>query len=575
MLTLTGPHGGLRALLEPRKAIRHFLKIARKETGADCGSFILLNPNTGFLDIESSFGMNAKMRNIKIPMGKGIIGWVASTGHAVRIADVRKDRKYIAADPTIRSEMAIPVDIHGQILGVINLDSRSLGHFTAEHEHQIVRLAHEAAEWLQHGWEIFNLRIRDEQLNTLVQMGRSIVSQTNLEDAVQRIVRNGARLMKTRVCSLMLLSRDGRDLSLRASVGTGVRYQHRPPVRVDESLVGVVIKRMKAVTISDVQKDPRFQEVGMARREGLVSLLSVPLIFSAKPIGVLNVYTKEPRRFSNQEIKMFQTLADLSAVAVEKTRLLTRVVDTEENLRQSERLSALGLLAAEVAHEIRNPLTVMQMLFHSLVTSTPMDAAAQKDASIIEDKMLHMNRIVDQILSLVRSAEPIKEPLVVGQMIDDITLLIRHKLTRQNIEIRRVLADPLPRVLADRAQLEQALLNLILNASGAMPEGGVLTLGAAVEKYEETTYVAISVRDNGVGMTPAQVDNLFAPFLTTKVQGTGIGLALVKRIMENHHGKITVASRKDKGTKFSLLLPIADSVYAHPQPAARQGLALR
>ncbi len=554
---VTPPASGLNLglFLDPKRAISHFLEIGIGKTGATCGSFILINPNTGLLDIEATRGMPLRIRRTKLHLGEGVTGWVATTGKAMRIPDVRKERKYVTVLPKVRSELAVPVEHQGQVLGVINLDSVHLAHFSEEHERAMTGLAAEAAEWLRYGWELTALRAKDQQLNALVQMGRSIVSMTGLDETLSGIVANGARLMKTRVCSLMLLGPDKKELVLRAACGAGLRYQNRPPLRVDESLVGAVVKRKKPCIVFNVETDPRYHEVAMAREEGLVSMLAVPLIFAAEAIGVLNVYTDELHRFSNQEIKLLQTLADLSAVAIERTRLLTRVVDTEESLRQSERLSALGLLAAEVAHEIRNPLTVMQMLFHSLVSSTPMNAAASEDARIIEEKMRHMNRIVDQILSLVRSAEPIKEPVDLGHMIDDIVLLVRHKLHRQGIEIRRDSEAPLPPARVDRAQIEQAILNLVLNAVGAMPEGGALTIGTSMEEAEGESYFSITVRDNGVGMSAEQIDNLFAPFLTTKQHGTGIGLAIVARIMENHSGRIEVESKPKRGTRFRLLLP--------------------
>ena len=548
----------LRSLLTPRRAIRHFLRLAIGMTGASSGSFILLNPTTGLLDIEASYGIAVRARGVKLKPGQGITGWVATTGQAMRIDDVRKERRYVSINSRIRSEIAVPVERDGRILGIINLDSTRLAHFAPAHQATLEGLAAEAAEWLGHGWELLNLRARDQQLQTLVQMGRSIVSHTNLDEALSGIVRNGARLMKADVCSLMLLTPGREELVLRAAHGAGPRYENRAPLKVGESLVGVVVRRLKPISVLNVRTDPRYHETEMAHREDLMSLLSVPLVFGARAIGVLNVYMRRSHRFSNEEIRLLQTLADLSAVAIEKGRLLARVVDTEEALRQSERLSALGLLAAEVAHEIRNPLTVMQMLFHSLVVSTPMGAAARKDASIIEEKMRQMNRIVDQILSLVRSAEPIKEPVDVFQLVDDIILLVRHKLRRQGIGIRRAVAENLPPVHADRAQLEQAILNLVLNAVGAMPDGGVLWLGAGLEKSADAAHVVLHVRDNGVGMTKAQADGLFAPFLTTKPKGTGIGLALVRRILENHRGRIEVESKRKKGTKVRLFLPVAE-----------------
>jgi len=287
-------------------------------------------------------------------------------------------------------------------------------------------------------------------------------------------------------------------------------------------------------------------------------MLAVPLIFGEKTIGVLAVYTQQRHRFSNDEVRILGTLGDLSAVAIEKGRLLARVVDMEEKIRASERLSALGLLAAEIAHEIRNPLTVVQMLFHALVESIALDDNSMRDAKLIAEKMRQMNRILDQVLSFARSSEPSKEPIHAQQLFDDVFLLTRHKLQQQGIEIRSSAADDLPLFRVDREQVEQVLLNLILNAAQAMPEGGSLRLSAAVEELEGEPHMALSVRDNGEGMSAEQIDNLFAPFLTTKDTGTGIGLAIVKKIMENHGSKVQVESKLGQGTKFKLLFPIAD-----------------
>ena len=131
-------------------------------------------------------------------------------------------------------------------------------------------------------------------------------------------------------------------------------------------MLGIVVRRKKPMQVENVQTSSRYQNVEVARREGLVALLSVPLIFGGQAIGTLSVYTGRPYSFSNEEIRILSALAELSAIAIEKARLYERVVDVEEQLRQNEKLSALGLLAAEVAHEIRNPLTVMKMLYHSL-----------------------------------------------------------------------------------------------------------------------------------------------------------------------------------------------------------------
>jgi signal transduction histidine kinase len=178
--------------------------------------------------------------------------------------------------------------------------------------------------------------------------------------------------------------------------------------------------------------------------------------------------------------------------------------------------------------------------------------------------MRQMNRILDQVLSFARSSEPIKESIHAQQLFDDVFLLTRHKLQEQGIDVRSSVPENLPLFRADREQIEQVLLNLILNAADAMPKGGVLRLSATVEQVEGESYLVLAVRDNGEGMSPEQVANLFAPFLTYKDSGTGIGLAIVKKIMENHQSKVEVESKIGQGTKFKLLFPITDPTLPTP-----------
>jgi signal transduction histidine kinase len=548
----------LRTLLHPQKALDRILAAAVRSTRADSGSFILVNPNSGMLDIEASHNLSERARKVKLRPGEGITGWVATTGKPLRTGDVRTEKRYIAINAKIRSEMAVPIEMRGQVVGLLNVDSTKVDAFSGTDEARLVDMASEAAHWLELAWEIDQLRLKSRQLISLVDTAQTILSETNPDEILEQITLQTYRLLKPRLCAVFLLSEDGSELHLRATHGGSQPYRDKPSLRTEDSPLGSVVTRHKPLTVVDVSGEKGYIQGDIARKERLTSMLAVPLIFAGKAIGTLVVYTQQRHRFSNDEVRILGTLGDLSSVAIEKGRLLARVVDMEEKIRASERLSALGLLAAEIAHEIRNPLTVMQMLFHALVEGLQLDNTAQRDAAIIGEKMRQMNRILDQVLSFARSSEPIKESVHARQLFDDVFLLTRHKLQQQGIDIRSTVADDLPLFRADREQVEQVLLNLILNAAQAMPNGGTLRLGATVEDFEGEPHIALAVRDNGEGMSPEQIDNLFAPFLTTKDSGTGIGLAIVKKIMENHQSKVQVESKLGQGTKFKLLFPITD-----------------
>ena len=167
--------------------------------------------------------------------------------------------------------------------------------------------------------------------------------------------------------------------------------------------------------------------------------------------------------------------------------------------------------------------------------------------------MRQMNRILDQVLSFARSSEPIKEPVHAQQLFDDVFLLTRHKLQQQGIDVRIHVPDDLPLFRADREQIEQVLLNLILNAARgdaarAAPSGSARGRGIR----GRTPSRARRARQWRRACRRNRSTNLFAPFLTTKDRGTGIGLAIVKKIMENHQSKVQVESKVGQGTKFKL-----------------------
>jgi signal transduction histidine kinase len=144
-------------------------------------------------------------------------------------------------------------------------------------------------------------------------------------------------------------------------------------------------------------------------------------------------------------------------------------------------------------------------------------------------------------------------PVAVDELLADVLLLARTKLGHQAVAVQQRLAPRLPMVNVDRGQIEQACLNLILNAAEAMPGGGTLTIATGLR---DGASVVLSFADTGVGISPKRQAGLFQPFLTTKLEGTGLGLAIVQKIMEAHRGKIEVESAPGQGTTFRLVLPV-------------------
>ncbi len=547
--------------LDLREALQLVLREAVGLMRANSGSVCLVNPTTGFLELEAAHGLPPDAPALKLRVGEGITGWVARTGRAARVGDVSKDKRYFGLRPGIRSELAVPLRVGDAVRGVINVDSDRADAFTDKDQSLLQDLASLAAPAIANTWLYEQSRQKARLLESLVRVGQIINSTLSLDDALEVITREARTLLGAKMISLMMLDETREWLDLRAHVGAGAAYVGKGRLGVSESFIGIVLRRKKPMQLEDVQGSGRYQNASLARREGLVSLLSVPLLYGGRAIGTLNLYTGEPHTFSDEEVRVLTTYAELSALALEKARLYDRIVSVEEELRQSERLSALGLLAAEIAHEIRNPLTVMKMLHHSLALDFPADDPRRTDVRIMGEKMDHLNRIVDQVLDFARSSDPQRIPVDVNQLLDDLGLLTRHKLRSQDVQLVRKLAPDLPPIVGDPTQIEQAFLNLTLNAVEAMPEGGRLTIRSRALRQDRrsgrVTHVLVRFRDTGVGMTDEQRRRAFTSLLaTTKAKGTGLGLAIVARVVEQHQGKVRVWSTLGKGTTIALVLPV-------------------
>ncbi|MDP6336920.1 MAG: GAF domain-containing protein [Verrucomicrobiota bacterium] len=563
--------GQLRRLYQVSKVIHSTLDqqealdlIVREAVGlvnATSGSVVLINPIDGFLEIQAAHGLSAGAK-LKLRVGEGITGWVAQQGKSAIVPDVSADKRYVPVHEHTRSELAVPLEINGVLSGVVNVDSDKPSAFDENDLALLTELASQAALVIHNAFLYEKSLIRANLFESLITVGQAINSAVDLDEALAAITREAASLMNAKTCALQLLDESSSHLTLVASHGAGEAYLNKPGVDIAESFLGSVVNLKKPLQIENVQTSNAYQQQDIAREEGLVAMLSIPLEFGGNAIGTLNVYKEETYVFSNDEIHIATALAELSALAIEKARLLERIVESEELLRQNEKLSALGLLAGEVAHEIRNPLTVLKMLYHSLGLAFPEDDPRAEDVRIMGEKMDHLNTIVEQILTFARNAEPSLKPTDINKLIDDLRILVRRKMAQQNVELEIQLEDNLPTVKADGPQLSQVFLNLTLNALEAMPNGGSLTIESRTIQLNKgvsvPTHVRIEFRDTGCGMDAESRERAFTSLLnTSKPDGAGLGLAIVGRIVESHGGRIKIKP-SDSGTTFSILLPLTD-----------------
>ena len=230
----------------------------------------------------------------------------------------------------------------------------------------------------------------------------------------------------------------------------------------------------------------------------------------------------------------------------------------DERLRQFDRLASLGTLSAGMAHEIKNALVAVKTFVELLVQEN----REAKLAEIAGRELQRINTLVSRMLHFAVPSRPSLGPLRVHEVVEQSLHLILHRLADHNITLHRSFRATDDRVRGDAGQLEQAVLNLLLNALDAMGVHGRLSVSTenipAEPRESRPAMLRVSFSDTGSGIAPEHRDRLFEPFFTTKTGGTGLGLAITRRIIDEHHGVIAVDSQTGLGATFSILLPIAE-----------------
>jgi signal transduction histidine kinase len=226
----------------------------------------------------------------------------------------------------------------------------------------------------------------------------------------------------------------------------------------------------------------------------------------------------------------------------------------EEQLVKANKLSVLGELASSTAHEIKNPLISIQGFARRIGTTGDRDKL-EKYAKFIEEEADRLTQVLAKLLGFSRMDEPKKDLLNMNDIVDDTVLFMEHHLTRfKNVAMSVEKKPDLPMVHVDRIHVQQTMVNLLMNAAQAMPEGGRIQIRTGMNDQ----YVFIAITDTGIGIKDEDLDRIFEPFFTTKEkeQGTGLGLSLCKRLIEANAGKIEVESKVGEGTTFTIMIPI-------------------
>ena len=479
------------------------------------------------------------------------------------VDDLPPERGLRYADVGIGELCGAPLVGKSGILGCLVV-ARGRGRPFSASELSVVR-----ALGSQLGVALENARLYDEahrrveELRLLNDVGVSLVSSLDLGHVLGVATEALARLLEASDVFVLLADRVHGGLVV-AGATEGARARALGHVIPLDSATPAVVSFLerRAVSVDDLSTSTHAFDIELVGRFHLRSLVAVPLLSGEQALGAIAVGDRRPRRWSAAELARASGVANQVALAVLNARLyddLKQSYDalarTQRQLVQRERLAALGELAAIVAHEVRNPLGV---IFNSVGALRRALAPSAGDAAFllaaISEEADRLNRIVGDLLDFARPPRPALAPTSVGEICEEAVATVSgaRGAGGARYDVRLAVQRGLPRVPVDRRMLRQALVNLLTNAEQAMPRGGRIVVEARLEAGS----AVVGVRDEGPGI-PSEIRNrIFEPFFTTKATGTGLGLAVVRRILDAHGGEVTVTTGPGLGTQVLLHLPL-------------------
>ena len=472
-------------------------------------SVVLRDDDAGEVWFAAAWGEGAKaVLGRRLPLGEGIVGWVAQHGKPLIVPDVRDDpRFYPEMDRQsgfhTQSILCVPLQSKGRLIGAIEAMNKLDGGFTEHDLNRLTALTAPAATAIEHAQLYRQLAQRMAQVDALRAFNQNVIEN----------ITNG------------LIALDGKGTITVCNKAAAALLG----LRADE-VIGQPV------------------DAALRRFPQLADALARPLCDPAKPFQ----QEMEIDHWDGSRLTVAVTTAAMPGGVVGLLEDLTALKTLEAERRRLDRLAVLGEMSAVVAHELRNPIAGIAAGVNYLTrqpTATPEDRQA---GQMILKEVERVHRIVEDILLIARPLKLNRESQPLPPLLQTVCDRQRPALQKANIRLSLTLPDDLPSLPLDRARMEQVLHNLLDNAIHAMPEGGAIRITA--EHDPAAGEVILRVQDTGPGIAAAEPQQIFEPFFTTKTRGTGLGLALSRRIVEAHGGSISIASGGE-GATFEIRLP--------------------
>jgi len=500
--------------------------------------------------------------------GEGIVGWVMEHLAPIVIPDLQvdprlKERDWARAEG-LMSLVGVPLLLEDTPVGVLVGVSRQRREFGAEEVALVQALATSAAVAIRNARLYEETQVRLRHTETLVSVSQAIGGTLELSEVLRRATREMVRALGGDMGVAWLLAPDRTHFVPLVGyhipkdvLGTPLAAR----LKIDAAVITELRKVKGAIASSDSQAEA-WSGMPAAQTVPHRSMLIQPIHWKDELIGGFSVlWLKDVHRFTPDELRLAEGIALQSALAIENSRLyegvkqqMVELKQTQAQLVQSTKLAAIGELAANIAHEINNPLTTVLGFASFIAERLSAEDPMREELGLIQEEASRARDIVRDLLQFSRQRDFRPEPTDVNTVLEQVVAMIRRQGAFGAVAVTEAYGEELPMVEMDVPRIKQVFLNIINNAVFAMKAGGTLTIRTAAAGDS----VRIAFADTGPGIPADILGRIFDPFFTTKpeVSGTGLGLSVSLGIVQSHGGTIEVASEVGRGSTFTVTLPL-------------------
>lgn len=512
---------------------------------------------------------------IRLKIGEGLAGWVASSGETINIQDAYNDNRFQPAYDQktgyrTRSILCIPMRNHfGNIIGVVQVLNKQAGPFDEDDEALLAALASLAAIAIENtklyqsvvskNEELYQtqeeLKQRSFEINVLYDIEREMNSLHDLDELLERILLRSIEIVGATAGSIALISKRLGDLRFHTTSGKhGDRVlKHR--LQLGKGIIGWVAAHGKPAIVNNPDEDPR-HATDFAEKIGLnpSHILCAPLIYGDEVLGAIEIIDKlgpstrsDASVFDEDDLRLLQLIAGQVSRAVQLAR--ANVERENEN-----RLAAIGQMMAGVLHDLKTPMTIVSW-YADMMAEIENEGERKSYIELIKRQFDLMNGMTREVLAFARGdSDLFIRKVYLSRFLEEVIEQLKHELQGKNIDMR-LEAGYSGIAYFDENKILRVIHNLVRNAMQAMPTGGEIL----IRTKQATGGLIFEFEDNGPGIPQEMKGRLFEPFTTIgKKSGSGLGLAIVKKIIDDHAGEIKVLSNTGKGTCFQVKLPLRE-----------------